>query len=104
MYTDSKTSKETLNSYIKQANFITINCPITKQNYHMIGKEQFDLMNSVIIINTARGGIIDEAELINTLNNKNVKFAAFDVLENEPPKANNPSHSMNHRRINTNIK
>lgn len=88
--TSSKTSKQELNHYIEQANFITMNCPLNENTYHLIGKEQFELMNNVYFINYGRGGTVDEDMLLKALELGNVKFAALDVFEKEPPERNNP--------------
>lgn len=75
----------------KQADFITVHTPLTKETHHLIGKEQFELMKQgVRIINCARGGIIDELALVDAVNEGIVAGAAFDVFENEPPEADHP--------------
>ena len=74
-----------LNTLLKQSDIISLHLPINKANYHMIGQKAFDEMKQgVIIINTARGGLIDEEILLNELESGKVKFAALDVFEDEP--------------------
>ncbi|MEN8230599.1 MAG: phosphoglycerate dehydrogenase [Bacteroidota bacterium] len=76
------TDMETL---FKQSDIISLHLPLDQTNYHMIGQEAFDrLKRGVIIINAARGGLIDEEILLKELESGKVKFAALDVFEEEP--------------------
>ncbi|HVO77450.1 MAG TPA: phosphoglycerate dehydrogenase, partial [Methanomassiliicoccales archaeon] len=76
-----------LDKVIEEADIITIHAPLTASTRHIIGKPQFDLMKpSVMLINCARGGIVDEAALYEALKSKRIAGAALDVYENEPPK------------------
>ena len=73
-----------LNDVLKESDFITLHIPKTNDK-PFIGRDEFDIMKKGVgIINTSRGGLIDESELIKFLNNKKVSFAALDVYENEP--------------------
>ncbi|NLU11407.1 MAG: phosphoglycerate dehydrogenase [Tepidanaerobacter acetatoxydans] len=75
-----------LETVIKEADFITFHVPLTKTTYHMIDKERIAMMkDGVIIINCARGGIIDEAALYDALVSGKVAACALDVFEHEPP-------------------
>ena len=61
----------------------------------MINKETLSLMKpSAFIINTSRGALIDEAALIEALENGTIAGAGLDVQETEPPKENNPLYTM----------
>jgi len=72
-----------LNSLYKGSDFITLHVPSQKE--YIINKESLNLMkDGVGIINAARGGLINESELIEALDSKKVSFAAFDTFENEP--------------------
>ena len=67
----------------KSADFFSMHVPAQKQ--YTIGKEEFELMkDGVGIINTARGGVIDEVALVDALENGKVLFAGLDVYESEP--------------------
>lgn len=80
----------TLEEAIKVADFITVHTPLIKETKHMISHEQFKLMkDGVLILNCARGGIIDEQALYEAIVNKKVAGAALDVFEEEPA-INNP--------------
>ena len=73
-----------LNHVLKESDFITLHIPKINDK-PFIGEGEFDMMKTGVgIINTSRGGLIDESELIKFLNNKKVSFAALDVYENEP--------------------
>lgn len=69
---------------LKEADFISIHAPLTKNNYHMFNEECFKKMkNTAIIINTGRGELIDIQALYNALVTKEIAGAGLDVLENE---------------------
>ena len=76
-----------LEKVIEEADVITIHAPLTPSTKHIIGKAQFEMMKpNVMLINCARGGIVDEEALYDALKNKKIAGAALDVFENEPPK------------------
>ncbi|MHB1376174.1 MAG: hydroxyacid dehydrogenase [Candidatus Humimicrobiaceae bacterium] len=72
------------------SDFISIHIPHTKENHHIVNKDILAMMRkSSFIINTSRGGIIDEKALAVALEEGKIAGAALDVFENEPPKADN---------------
>ncbi len=76
----------TLEELYKQADYISIHVPKLKNTVNLINKEAFELMkNGVMIINCARGGIINEADLHEAIVAGKVAGAALDVFETEPP-------------------
>lgn len=76
------TDKETI---FREADIITLHIPMTRQTRNMIGPRELGIMKSdAILINTARGGIIDEAALAATLRARPAFSAAIDVFEEEP--------------------
>ncbi len=76
---------------LRESDAITIHCPLTPDTERMINKETLALVKpSAILINTARGQIIDEQALADALNGNQLCAAALDVLSVEPPKADNP--------------
>lgn len=82
---------KTVNEIAAEADFITVHTPLTKETHHIISTEQFALMKQgVRIVNCARGGIIDEAALLDAIDKGIVAGAAFDVFEDEPPQADHP--------------
>lgn len=73
-----------LQTLLNNSDYISIHAPATKSNFHMINKESFRIMkDGVIIVNTARGEIIDTEALYNALLSKKVKAAGLDVVECE---------------------
>lgn len=72
-----------LSTVLQEADFITLHTPALTQ--HLIGEAEFKLMKKGVgIINTARGGVLDEVALISAIENKHVAYAALDVYETEP--------------------
>jgi D-3-phosphoglycerate dehydrogenase len=76
-----------LDELISQADYLTFHCPLIEKTRGIIGQEQLkNMKKSAMIINCARGGLIDEAALYQALKNQDIAGAALDVYENEPPK------------------
>ena len=74
---------EPIDEILKQADIITLHVPAQKD--FVIGKEELAIMkDGVVLINCARGGVIDEEALIEALDSDKVRFAGLDVFENEP--------------------
>ncbi|HPM02890.1 MAG TPA: NAD(P)-dependent oxidoreductase, partial [Candidatus Cloacimonadota bacterium] len=70
---------------LQQSDFVSINCDLNPTSYHLMSDMDFSTMKkNAIIINTARGPIIDEKALINALENKKIAGAGLDVFEEEP--------------------
>jgi glycerate dehydrogenase len=82
--------KVDLETILKDSDIISLHCPLTDGTRNMIGAAEFKKMKkSAILINTARGGLVDEAALIDALKSGEIAGAGFDVLTVEPPKAGN---------------
>ena len=80
-----------LDELLETADVITIHVPLTKDNRGFIGAEQFARMRpGVLLVNAARGGIVDEAALLAAIESGVVAGAALDVFETEPPPADHP--------------
>lgn len=76
---------------LAQSDIISLHCPLTPASQNFIGIEQFKKMKrSAILINTARGGLVDEHALKVALETGLIAGAGFDVLTKEPPKDGNP--------------
>tara|TARA_B100001057_G_scaffold70518_1_gene64657 strand:- start:16172 stop:17143 length:972 start_codon:yes stop_codon:yes gene_type:complete len=76
---------DTIEDICKESDFVSVNCPATKETLHLMNDERFKLMKkTAFVINTARGDIIDEKALVNALNNKEIAGAGLDVFETEP--------------------
>ena len=74
----------TLDTLLEKSDIISLHCPLTDSTRNLINKSAFSKMkDGVILINTARGSVIDQAVLIENLKSGKVGFAALDVFENE---------------------
>lgn len=70
---------------LRHSDYVLINCPLTPQTRGLIGKREFSLMKpDSVLINTARGPIVNENALIEALEKKIIRAAALDVFEQEP--------------------
>jgi glycerate dehydrogenase len=75
---------------VKESDVITLHMPLTPETKNMFGAKQLKMMKpTAILINTARGGLVDEAALAEALKNGTIAGAGFDVLTVEPPKDGN---------------
>jgi len=84
-----------LDYLLKKADFVSINCDLNPSSYHLIDLKKLKLMkSSAILINTARGPIVNEKDLIFALKNKIIKGAALDVFEKEPLPEDSPLRTM----------
>lgn len=80
-----------LASVLTESDVISLHCPLTPQTRGMIGQAELRAMKkTALLINTARGGLVDEAALAQALREGWIGGAGFDVLTHEPPKAGNP--------------
>lgn len=80
-----------LETLLKESDVVTIHVPLTEETMGMIGKRELKLMKrSAILINMARGAIVDEVALYEGLKKGIIAGAALDVLKEEPPSPNNP--------------
>ncbi len=77
--------KVSLNKLMKTSDVVSIHLPLNQQTKNLLNKEKLELLKtSAIIVNTARGEIMDEKYLVTMLNKKRIFGAGFDVYENEP--------------------
>jgi D-3-phosphoglycerate dehydrogenase len=80
---------------LERADYLSIHPALNAETSKMMGADQFQAMkNSAVIINAGRGGAIDEAALIDALQNGEIAAAGLDVLETEPPAGDNPLLTM----------
>jgi D-3-phosphoglycerate dehydrogenase / 2-oxoglutarate reductase len=92
---DLEVTKCDLESFLKQVDFVTIHTPLTEQTRNLLNKDTLKLMKkSARIINDARGGIINEADLCDALKNGVIAGAGLDVFETEPLAADSPLRSL----------
>jgi D-3-phosphoglycerate dehydrogenase len=75
-----------LSDLIKSSDYITVHVPLVPSTKGMFGEKEFTMMKkTAFIVNTARGGVVDEKALLKALNEGEIAGAALDVFENEPP-------------------
>ena len=80
-----------LNTLISESDYISLHCPLNSDTYHMIGMNELNSMKATaILVNTARGGIIDEKSLLAALKEKIIAGAGLDAIEDEPLADSNP--------------
>jgi D-3-phosphoglycerate dehydrogenase len=86
---------EDLDPLLKNSDIISIHTPLTDETYHMIGEDQLKRMKKhALIINTARGAIVDRMALFKALKEGWIAGAALDVIEGEPPSQDEPILSL----------
>ncbi len=87
-----------LNELLARADFISIHAPLTEKTKGLLSSAEFDRVKpGVMLINAARGGIVDEQALVAALESGQVAGAAVDVFSSEPPSASDPL--VNHPRV-----
>ncbi len=92
-------SKEEL---LKEADFISVNCDLNETSFHLISDDEFKLMKpTAVLVNAARGPIVDESALIKTLQAKEIGGAAMDVFEIEPLSGDSPLLKMDNVMVAT---
>jgi len=80
-----------MNELLKRADAISLHCPLNDATRRLFGADEFSAMkNTAILINTARGGLVDSGALANALRNGEIAAAAVDVLPTEPPAEGDP--------------
>ncbi len=80
-----------LDAVLSESDFVSLHCPLTADTHHLIGERELRLMKpTAILINTARGHVVDEPALVRALTEGWIAAAGLDVLEQEPPDPDNP--------------
>ena len=92
----NKESKDSIkrigfNELLSASDVISLHCPLTKETTGIFNDDVFEKMkSSAILINTARGGLVNDEALIKAIENKSIAGAAIDVLDQEPPSSDHP--------------
>jgi D-3-phosphoglycerate dehydrogenase / 2-oxoglutarate reductase len=82
---------------LRRADFVSINCDLNPTSYHLVGTAELSEMKAhAVLINTARGPIVDEAALVRALGERRLGGAALDVFEHEPLALDSPLRAMEH--------
>jgi phosphoglycerate dehydrogenase-like enzyme len=80
-----------LDTLLRESDVVSVNCMLNDETHHLIDARAFSLMKpTAFFINTARGPVVDEAALTETLKSRRIRAAAIDVFEQEPTPADNP--------------
>jgi len=80
-----------LDGLLQRSDYVLVNCPLKPDTRHLIGERELGLMKSdAVLINTARGPIIDQVALIDALKSRAIAGAALDVFEKEPLESDSP--------------
>jgi glycerate dehydrogenase len=80
-----------MDDILAQADVVSLHAPLTAKTRHMIGVDELARMKpTALLINTSRGGLVDEAALAVALQEGRIAGAGFDVLTSEPPQSDNP--------------
>ena len=84
-----------LEELLKESDFISLHCPLTPETTHLINADTLKLMKSdALLVNTSRGGVIDEKALYEALKERRIGGAALDVLEQEPFDTTSPLFTL----------
>jgi glycerate dehydrogenase len=87
----SKVRQFDLASLFRDSDIVSLHCPLTSETTRLVNRERLAMMKpTAFLINTSRGGLVDEAALADALNSGRLAGAGLDVLDAEPPAAGNP--------------
>jgi len=94
-FEDEKVKIVSMEEVLKNSDFITLHCPLMAETRHIINKDRLKLMKpTAYIVNTSRGPLIKEDDLIEALKAGQIAGAALDVQDPEPPALDNPLFTM----------
>jgi glycerate dehydrogenase len=89
-----------LTELFETSDALSLHCPLTSDTQHIVNADTLRLMQpSSVVINTARGGLIDELALVHALNTGVIAGAGLDVLSQEPPPADHPLLNCHHPQL-----
>ncbi|MDX9883419.1 MAG: D-2-hydroxyacid dehydrogenase [Prolixibacteraceae bacterium] len=88
---DENIRQVSIETVFSESDFVSLNCPLTHENQQFVNAALLSKMKpSAMLINTGRGGLVNEKDLAEALNSGRIAAAGLDVLSTEPPKADNP--------------
>jgi phosphoglycerate dehydrogenase-like enzyme len=87
--------KVELDELLRESDYVVIVCNLTPETFHLMNAERFAQMKpTAILVNVARGPIVEQAALSDALSSGRLRYAATDVFEQEPPDPDNPLFSL----------
>ena len=96
----ARTGRVPLHTLLENADIVSLHCPLSEATRHLIDAPALARMKpDAILINTARGGIVDEQALVDALRQNRLQAAAIDVLAEEPPRTRNPLLAFDSPRL-----
>ena len=91
-----RSGRTSFDETLRASDIVSLHCPLTEATRNMIGAAELQKMKPhALLINTARGGLVDEAVLVEGLQSGLIAGAGFDVLSHEPPREGNPLPDLN---------
>ena len=85
---------------LRESDVVSLHCPLTEETDGIFNDDAFEKMkSSAILINTARGGLVNDQALIKAIENKSIAGAAIDVLDQEPPGLDHPLMQNNYKNL-----
>ncbi len=92
----TRAGRASFEEVLRSCDILTLHCPLTAETRNLIAAEELEKMRRhALLINTARGGLVDERALAEALTSGTIAGAGFDVLTNEPPRDGNPLLDLN---------
>ena len=93
-----------LEKLLEESDFISLHTPLTEETRGLIGRSAFELMKpTACLINTSRGPVINQDDLVEALKQKQIAFAGLDVFEQEPIPENHPLWTLDNVTITPHI-
>ena len=85
------TKADSIDDIFRMSDIVSLHCPLNKETSEIANAAHLSLMKkSAILINTGRGGLVNEQDLADALRENRIKAAGLDVMVNEPPREDNP--------------
>jgi Lactate dehydrogenase and related dehydrogenases len=85
---------------LRESDVVSLHCPLTEETDDIFNDDAFEKMkSSAILINTARGGLVNDQALIKAIENRSIAGAAIDVLDQEPPDSDHPLMKKNYKNL-----
>jgi glycerate dehydrogenase len=92
----TRKGRTSFNETLQRSDAISLHCPLTEETRDLFSREEFKMMKrDALLINTARGGLVEEKALIDALQTGLIAGAGFDALREEPPREDSPLLNLN---------